>query len=311
VIGRDLARALFDFLLRESVDRAVRRDVEIEERLLARLHETMEEDVRVERERSIEDERDGCLERPDDFVAPLPRIVERLCETLQQIGERFALEAKRMRDTAERDLARALPLLRVDRRECLLQSLSALLRNAFAAHSESLLLRSATSSKKLRARFMRYFLLDRVTDVVPGESARGIKNVTLTDEVLHDHFPDHPILPGALIVEGMAQLAGFLLEVTVNAPDKPVVRALLVQIQNAKFSRPAEPGDQIELVARQGAILDAAAQVDVEALVAGQRVARAQLTFMLKPIESERVHEQRRYLYRLWTKGLAKEIRLP
>src|SRR5688572_11669329 len=148
---------------------------------------------------------------------------------------------------------------------------------------------------------MRYFLLDRVTDVVPGESARGIKNVTLTDEVLHDHFPDHPILPGALIVEGMAQLAGFLLEVSVNAEDTPIVRALLVQIQSAKFSHPAEPGDQIELVARIGSILDAAGQVDVEALVAGQRIARAQLTFMLKAIESDRVHEQRRYLYRLWT----------
>ena len=51
---------------------------------------------------------------------------------------------------------------------------------------------------------MRYFLLDRVTDVVPGESARGIKNVTLTDDVLHDHFPDFPILPGALLVEAFA-----------------------------------------------------------------------------------------------------------
>lgn len=158
---------------------------------------------------------------------------------------------------------------------------------------------------------MRYFLLDRITDIVPGESARGIKNVTLTDEVLHDHFPDFPILPGALVVEAMAQLAGFLLEVTVNAEDKPLVRALLVQIQSAKFSRPAEPGDQIELVARAGAIMDAAAQADVEAFVGGQRIARAQLTFMLKEIDSERVHEQRRYLYRLWTKGLTKEIRLP
>ena len=158
---------------------------------------------------------------------------------------------------------------------------------------------------------MRYFLLDRITDVVPGESARGIKNVTLTDEVLHDHFPDYPILPGALIVEAMAQLAGFLLEVTVNSEGEPVQRALLAQIQSAKFSKPAEPGDQIEITARAGAIMDAAGQVDVEAHVAGSRIARAQLTFMLKVVDSERVNEQRRYLYRLWTKGLAKDIRLP
>jgi 3-hydroxyacyl-[acyl-carrier-protein] dehydratase len=162
---------------------------------------------------------------------------------------------------------------------------------------------------------VRYFLLDRVTDVVPGESASGIKSVTLTDEVLHDHFPDYPILPGALLVEAMAQLAGFLLEVThnseANAEGKPILRALLVAIVNAKFSRAAEPGDQIEIVARCGAYLDTAAQVDAEARVDGTRIARAQLTFMLKAIDSDRVHEQRRYLYRLWTKRLGKELRLP
>lgn len=158
---------------------------------------------------------------------------------------------------------------------------------------------------------MRWFLLDRITDVTPGESARGLKNVTLTDEVLHDHFPDHPILPGALVVEAAAQLAGFLLEITHNAEGAPLVRAILVGIDRAKFSRPAEPGDTIELTARCGASLDAAAKVDVEAHVAGERVARAELTFMLKTVDSERVHEQRRRLYRLWTKHLGRELRLP
>lgn len=158
---------------------------------------------------------------------------------------------------------------------------------------------------------VRYFLLDRVTDIVPGESARGLKNVTLTDEILHDHFPDFPILPGALLVEAMAQLGGFLLEVTHNADDKPLLRALLVQIEKARFSQPAEPGDQIEILAKLGTALDTAAQVDCEATVRGQRIARAQLTFMLKAIDSDRVHEQRRYLYRLWTKNLATSVRLP
>jgi 3-hydroxymyristoyl/3-hydroxydecanoyl-(acyl carrier protein) dehydratase len=158
---------------------------------------------------------------------------------------------------------------------------------------------------------MRYFLLDRVIEVVPGESARGIKCVTLTDEVVHDHFPDFPILPGALLVEAMAQLGGFLIEVTRNADDAPLVRALLVQIKSAKFSKPAEPGDQIELRVRLGSALDAAAQIDAEAWVGATRIARAELTFMLRTIDSERVHEQRRYLYRLWTRGLATPVRIP
>lgn len=158
---------------------------------------------------------------------------------------------------------------------------------------------------------MRYFLLDRVTDLVPGASARGIKNVTLTDEVLHDHFPDHPIFPGALLVEAMAQLAGFLLEVTENGEGKPIVRALLGQIRRAKFERPAEPGDRVEIDVRLGRSLDTAAEVEAEAHVDGARIARASLTFVLRRVESERVHEQRRALYRLWTKRLGREIPIP
>src|SRR5262249_56251763 len=57
---------------------------------------------------------------------------------------------------------------------------------------------------------MRYFLVDKVTELVPGERIRGVKCVSLSDEVLHDHFPDFPVMPGALIVEAGAQLAGFL-----------------------------------------------------------------------------------------------------
>lgn len=151
---------------------------------------------------------------------------------------------------------------------------------------------------------MRYFLLDKVTELVPGERARGLKNVTLTDEVLHDHFPDLPVLPGALVIEAGAQLGGFLLEMTVNQADLPPKRAVLVQIQQAKFYKPAEPGDQIELVATLGSTLETAAQVRIEASIGGERSMRATITFMLRAVESERVHEQRRSLYRTWTRSL-------
>jgi 3-hydroxyacyl-[acyl-carrier-protein] dehydratase len=149
---------------------------------------------------------------------------------------------------------------------------------------------------------VRYFLLDKITSFVAGESATGIKCVSLTDNVLHDHFPDHPILPGALLVEAMAQLAGFLLESgQANAPE----RAILAQIEKAKFHAPAGPGDQIELKVTLAQRLDSAAQVEAEAHVAGRCIGRARLTFMLRAVDSARVTEQRDMIYKIWTRELA------
>jgi 3-hydroxyacyl-[acyl-carrier-protein] dehydratase len=151
---------------------------------------------------------------------------------------------------------------------------------------------------------MRYFLIDRVTELLPGERARGIKNVTLSDEILHDHFPDFPVMPGALIVESAAQLAGFLVEMTINKPGATLLRAVLTQIDRAKFHGPAGPGDCLELTAAVEALRETAARVTTDVRAAGRRIARADLTFALRRVDSERVHEQRRSLYRLWTRDL-------
>jgi 3-hydroxyacyl-[acyl-carrier-protein] dehydratase len=158
---------------------------------------------------------------------------------------------------------------------------------------------------------MRYVLLDRVTEIVAGKLARGLKAVTLTDEVLHDHFPDYPVLPGALLVEAAAQLAGFLLEVTENREGEEPRRALLVQIDRAKFYRAAQPGDSVELFAELGQAIESAAKIQVGADVRGERCMRGTLTFMLKSVPSERVHEQRRYLYALWTRDLPGKVWTP
>jgi len=149
---------------------------------------------------------------------------------------------------------------------------------------------------------MRYFLVDKVTSLVVGKSARGVKCVTLTDEILHDHFPDYPILPGALIVEGMAQLSGFLLEMTLNREGEPVRRALLAQIRQAKFHEAVGPGDCLEIEAVLDPQLESAAQVSATAQVGDRRAVRAVLDFVMKEIPEGRVHAQRRELYRLWTR---------
>ena len=152
---------------------------------------------------------------------------------------------------------------------------------------------------------MRYFLIDKVLELKTGESARGVKCVTLSDQILHDHFPDYPTMPGALILEASAQLAGFLLEMTLNKEGKPPRRALLVQIQSAKFHEAAGPGDRLDISVKLESNLDSAAQITTEVFVEEKRIVRAKMTFMMRRIDSERVHKQRRYLYQLWTRDFS------
>lgn len=159
---------------------------------------------------------------------------------------------------------------------------------------------------------MRYFLLDRITAFEQGKRACALKCVTLTDEVLHDHFPDHPLLPGALLIESMSQLGGFLVELSFHIEGRDRVRrAILAQIKDAKFHRGCRPGDRIELEAVLESQLEDAARVSATATVDGERVARAELTFMLRDVDSERVHAQRRDIYQVWTRDLKPPPRIP
>jgi 3-hydroxyacyl-[acyl-carrier-protein] dehydratase len=158
---------------------------------------------------------------------------------------------------------------------------------------------------------MRYFLIDKVTELVIGSRARGIKNVTLSDEILSDHFPDYPVMPGALIIEAAAQLAGFLLEMTFNQDGSPVVRALLAQVSLAKFHETAKPGDCLDVEVTIESMLDNAARVDTRVRVGDRRIMTGGLMFAMKRIDSTLLNEQRRYLYRLWTRDLESPISLP
>lgn len=150
---------------------------------------------------------------------------------------------------------------------------------------------------------MRYFLIDRVTDYKAGELAVGVKNITLSDDILQDHFPEYPVMPGVLIVEAMAQLAGFLIETSVNTPET-IRRAVLAQVDQAKFHRLAEPGDQIRISVAIDQQFDDAVRVVGEATIEGDKASQAKLMFVLEGIEVDAVHTQRKQLYKQWTKKL-------
>jgi 3-hydroxyacyl-[acyl-carrier-protein] dehydratase len=158
---------------------------------------------------------------------------------------------------------------------------------------------------------MRFFFVDRVSELRRGERARGIKNVAMSEDVLDEHFPEHPLYPGTLIVEALAQLGGFLVECSTREGPSDPRRAVLAQIDKAKFHQPCRPGDQVELSCTLLSVLEGAAQVEGEAAVQGRRAAQATLTFRLVKVESEAVHRQRRNLYRLWTRDLELGFEIP
>ena len=86
-------------------------------------------------------------------------------------------------------------------------------------------------------------LLDRIIEVVGQERVVGLKNVTINEPFFQGHFPGHPIMPGVLIIEAMAQAGGILLMGTLDKPENKVV--YFMTIDNVKFRRPVIPGDQL------------------------------------------------------------------
>lgn len=91
-----------------------------------------------------------------------------------------------------------------------------------------------------------FLLIDRVRDIHPGESAVGIKNVTANEPFFQGHFPDHPIMPGVLIVEAMAQTAAIVvIEGLENASAEKLV--YFMSIDSARFRKPVLPGHTLHL----------------------------------------------------------------
>ncbi len=116
-----------------------------------------------------------------------------------------------------------------------------------------------------------FLLIDRVTDIKANQYIEGYKNVTIAEQVFQGHFPDHPIYPGVMIIEGMAQAGGVLAFKSMNEEEQESAQDKVVyfmSIDKAKFRNPVRPGDRlvykINVIKHKGAIwvLEGKAYVD-------------------------------------------------
>jgi 3-hydroxyacyl-[acyl-carrier-protein] dehydratase len=94
-----------------------------------------------------------------------------------------------------------------------------------------------------------FLLVDRVLEYVSGQSIRALKNVTYNEPYFTGHFPNRPLMPGVMIIEALAQVAGMLAFLTANAFPDENTRFYFVGIDKARFRKPVEPGDQLILKA--------------------------------------------------------------
>lgn len=120
-----------------------------------------------------------------------------------------------------------------------------------------------------------FLLVDRVVELVPGESIVAYKNVTVNEPFFNGHFPDHPVMPGVLIVEAMAQAAGILGFKTMDKTPQDGSIYYFVGSDKLRFKRPVVPGDRLQLEAKIVSEKRGIWKFDVNATVDGDTVSSA------------------------------------
>lgn len=125
-----------------------------------------------------------------------------------------------------------------------------------------------------------FLLVDKLVDIVPGESATGIKNVTINEPFFPGHFPQKPVMPGVLILEAMAQTAG-VLAVQFLGDDAKGKVMYFMGIDGAKFRRPVVPGDVLHMKVHKTRGGSSVWKFDAAAYVNDELVTEAKLTAML------------------------------
>jgi UDP-3-O-[3-hydroxymyristoyl] N-acetylglucosamine deacetylase / 3-hydroxyacyl-[acyl-carrier-protein] dehydratase len=207
---------------------------------------------------------DGALRWPDEFVRHKAMdVVGDLALAGQRIQARISATKPSHRGT--------VTLVR--------EMLAHAVASAGPAQEEAGVLEIEDIMKILPHRYP-FLLVDRVVEMEANKRVVAIKNVTINEPFFQGHFPGHPIMPGVLIVEAMAQAGGVLLMGTVDDPESKVV--YFMSIDNIKFRRPVKPGDQlrfeVDIIQLRGKVCRIAGKAKVD----GQVVCEAEMAAMVR-----------------------------
>ncbi len=154
---------------------------------------------------------------------------------------------------------------------------------------------------------MRWRLVDRINQVERDRFIAGTVSFPPELELFQDHFPGFPVVPGVVLMESLAQLAGKLIGYSVRQARGDWPFPILSMMQGVKFRKFVRPGEEVRLEARVVSLREESAVMDVRAWVGGRTVAQAEQTFVFNavplssPAEGERLERiERAELARLW-----------
>ncbi len=123
-----------------------------------------------------------------------------------------------------------------------------------------------------------FLLVDCVTELIPGNSAKGYKNITINEPFFQGHFPDYPVMPGVLILEALAQLGAVAV---LDSEENRGKLALFTGIDKVRFRRQVVPGDKLQLEAQIIRMKSIMGKATVKATVDGELAAEGQIMFAL------------------------------
>ena len=123
-----------------------------------------------------------------------------------------------------------------------------------------------------------FLLVDRVLELEPNQRILALKNVSINEPFFQGHFPGHPVMPGVLVLEALAQAGGLLTQLSASGVDAGDEKLFyLVKIDNARFSRMVVPGDQLMLEVKLKRVIRNMAMYECMASVDGKQVASADI----------------------------------